>query len=197
MSMKILITTFTIIFAVLINLGCTNNQRKQEAILKQNKSLLSDTINQFSSDSIFTKPIRLAINEYIQYIDSLNFKTPIEDLISVLYFYSKSNGEYLLMTAEPYYTKEYIKGYTYIGKCIFVYYGMEDIHRNTSTQINSFLIGIQYPVFVHTRTFQEVIVMHSEQFIKSSVRIALYWSRKGCFKNYATKLEIHESPDKN
>lgn len=135
MSMKILITTFTIIFAVLINLGCTNNQRKQEAILKQNKSLLSDTINQFSSDSIFNRPIKVAINEYIKYIDSLNLKSPIEDLISVLYFYSKSNEEYLLMTAEPYYTKEYIKGYTYIGKCIFVYYGMEDIAQkyiNTS-----------------------------------------------------------------
>lgn len=39
------------------------------------------------------------------------------------------------MTAEPYYTKEYIKGYTYIGKCIFVYYDMEDIAQkyiNTS-----------------------------------------------------------------
>lgn len=67
--MKILITTFTIIFAVLINLGCTNNQRKQEAILKQNKSLLSDTINQFSSDSIFNNSIKIAINEYIKYID--------------------------------------------------------------------------------------------------------------------------------
>lgn len=126
------------ILTVLI-LGCTKSQRIQQVDLEHDLLSHTDTIEQNSYDSIFSKPIKLAINEYTNYIDSLNLRTPIEKRISILYFYSKSGKDYLLMSAEPYYTKKLIKGYIYIEKHMFVYYDKESIgdkYFNTSKLIS-------------------------------------------------------------
>lgn len=120
------ILTFLI---VLLGIGCTNNRKAQQ--IDSNHDLLSknDTIVQNINESIFNKSMKYAINEYLNYIDSLNFVTPIENTISVFYFYSESGNDYFLISNEPYYTKKLIKGYTYIGKNIFVYYGKENIGK--------------------------------------------------------------------
>lgn len=126
MNIKIILI---IAFAIWIIFGCTNNQTVQKLNSSHTPSHQTETIDLYDDDSIFNEPMRKAINEFIDYIKSLNFKTAPEERVYTFCFYSEKGKDYLMLSSEQYYIKELVKGYTYIGNFIFVYYGEEDTSK--------------------------------------------------------------------
>lgn len=121
------------ILVILVNvlivsfIGCTNNRKAQQADLDDNLFSYADINKNNGYDSIFSEPMKQAINEFVDYIKNLKYSSSIEKKVLAFYFYSEKGKDYFTMSAESYYHKEYVEGYTYIGKYIFVFYGDEDV----------------------------------------------------------------------
>lgn len=99
--------------------GCANKD-KQSTL--QSLPLSSDT-----ATSPFTGEVRRGVDEFIQYVESLDLGTPLTKKVFTLYFYNKDGKTYVTMFVVPYYMKEKIKGYMYVNDYTFVYYGEESI----------------------------------------------------------------------
>jgi hypothetical protein len=116
-----------LILIILICPGCTNNRKIQQTGLENNLISYSDTMEQNDYHTIFNESMKRAINEFIIYIKDKKYTSSIEEKVLSFYFYSEAGKDYFLMIAEPYYERKLIKGYTYIGNYVFVYYGEEGI----------------------------------------------------------------------
>lgn len=124
--MKALLIILVNVLIVTI-IGCTNNRKAQQTDLDDNLLLYADTVKINCCDSIFNEPMKQAISEFVDYIKNLKYSSPIEKKVLAFYFYSEKGKDYFSMSAEPYYHKEHVEGYTYIGKYIFVFYGNKDV----------------------------------------------------------------------
>ena len=104
-----------VIFDLLVMIllfGCANKD-KQSTL--QSLPLSSDT-----ATSPFTGEVRRGVDEFIQYVESLDLGTPLTKKVFTLYFYNKDGKTYVTMFVVPYYMKEKIKGYMYVNDYTFV-----------------------------------------------------------------------------
>lgn len=132
----------------MISLSCTNSRNAKPVAQNHELSLYIDTLKH--ENVIFSEPMMSAIDTFRKYIQSLDNTLPVDKKVLCCYFYSKKGKEYVAMQADSYYSKESIKGYTYIGEYVFVYYGEGNIgnryidkskllsFRDTLPRINSY-----------------------------------------------------------
>ena len=115
MSMKRIITVFVAICFVLVFCSCVNHNNKVntnvDIVSVENSLALSHTLQK-------------AIKECVNYLSEIGVKMGKDEKLLIIFFTKEKNDDYYLYTlAQPTYSKEFVKGYTYLDGYTVVLYG--------------------------------------------------------------------------
>lgn len=98
-------------------------------INRSGKSIESSTLEEYSS--AFAPSVVEAVKESVEYLSSIGTGMAKDsDIIVLLFDEDKKNDHYLIVYKEPFFIKEYVKGYSYIEGYTIVYYGNDIKYDN-------------------------------------------------------------------